>query len=448
MRISIQSLGCPKNLVDSEVICGYLLEYNYTLTNDIEDCDIALINTCSFIEPAVEESIDAILKAAQLKKDGKIKYIVVAGCLSQRYKPQELIKSLPEVDAFVGIDEIARINDIMEKVTRGENIFQVNLKPCFIYSERSPRILLTPGHYTYLKIAEGCNNACAYCLIPRIKGHYRSRTMESIFSEAQILIDKYPLKEIILIAEDTTYYGVDLYGKPSLASLLYKLVQLKWSEENRIRILYTHPAHFNDQFIDCLAKNDLFCSYLDIPLQHISNSVLQRMNRKVNKKDIITLIEKLRKNIPGLTLRTTFMVGFPGETDADFQELCDFVQEYQFEKVGVFTYHNETGCPASKYSHQIPKKVKKTRLDTLMKIQQRIALNHQKRKVGKKIKVLIDQISGKKKDILLGRSCAEAPEIDGNIFICNGKKRDMGNWVKVKIIKAYPYHLEGNICYD
>ncbi len=446
MRISIQSLGCPKNLVDSEVICGYLLENNYSITNDIENCDIALINTCSFIEPAVEESIDTVLQAVQLKKEGKIKYIIVAGCLSQRYKQAELIKSLPEVDAFIGIDEINKINDVIEKIIRGENIFQVTSKPSFLYDEKSPRFLFTPGHYTYIKIAEGCNNACTYCLIPQIKGHYRSRTRESIYSEAQNLIDRYPLKEIILIAEDTTYYGTDLYGKVSLVDLLRKLSHLNWPEENRIRILYTHPAHYSDELIDFLAENNRFCPYLDIPLQHISDNILHRMNRKIKKKDIITLIEKLRSKIPELTLRTTFLVGFPGEREADFQELCDFVLEYKLEKIGVFTYYNEPHCPASKYPDQVPKKIKKIRLDTLMKIQQKIALTHQQSKIGQKMKVLIDGVLEKKKDILIGRSCAEAPEIDGHILVVNGKKKDIGQWVKVEITKAYPYHLEGKIC--
>ena len=253
MRVCIQSLGCPKNLVDSEVISGSLLKQNYTITNDIDNCDIAVINTCSFIQPAVEDSIEAILEAAELKKEGRIKHVVVAGCLSQRYSEKELKESLPEVDGFIGIDEIAKIPEIMEQVLRREGPFRVNRKPCFLYDENSPRFLFTPNHYAYLKIAEGCNNACAYCLIPRIKGTYRSRTIESVFAEAQNLITSYPLKEIILNAEDTTYYGRDLYGEPALANLLQKLTQLKWSSENRIRILYTHPAHYNDALIDFLS---------------------------------------------------------------------------------------------------------------------------------------------------------------------------------------------------
>lgn len=441
MRICIQSLGCPKNLVDSEIIAGCLLENNLTLTNDINNCEVVIINTCSFIEPAVEESIDRILEAVTLKKEDRLKYIIVAGCLSQRYKLKELAESLPEVDAFLGIDEINEVSELLKNVVKGEKVYKANLKPTLIFDENTPRFLFTAEHYAYLKIAEGCNNACTYCLIPRIKGNYRSRTIESIHAEAQNLINIYPLKEIILIAEDTTYYGKDLYGVPSLSKLLKSLVKLDWPEENRIRILYTHPAHYNDELIDCLAENRIFCPYLDIPLQHISDSVLKRMNRQVTKNDIIRLIEKLRKKIPDITLRTTFIIGFPGESEADFLELCDFVQEYQFEKVGVFPYYNEAGCPASKYKEQIPKRVKKERVSKLMKIQQKISLAHQQNKIGKRIKVLVDGYS-ENNSTLISRSCSEAPEIDGNILILNGKKEDIGNWVEVEIKKAYPYHLE------
>jgi ribosomal protein S12 methylthiotransferase len=446
MRIFIQSLGCPKNLVDSEMICGFLWEGNYTLTNDLENCDIALINTCSFIQPAVEESIDAILQAALLKQEGKIKFIIVAGCLSQRYKQEDLVQSFPEVDAFMGIDEIARVSEIIENIQNIEtekNIFRVNYKPNFLGNEKTPRLLMTPRHYAYLKIAEGCNNACTYCLIPYIKGSYRSKSISSVFKEAQYLVNSYPLKEIILIAEDTTNYGIDLYGKPSLAKLLQELTQLKWSGENKIRILYTHPAHYDDELIDCLAENSIFCPYLDLPLQHISDAILAKMNRQVNQNDIKSLIKKLRTKIPDLTLRTTFMVGFPGETEDNFQELCDFVQEYQFEKVGVFRYYNETGCPAHKLSDQVPKKVKEKRWNELMKIQQKISLTHQKKKIGKKMKVLIDEASEKEENILLGRSYAEAPDIDGNIAVSKGSNKDIGTWINVKINEAYPYQLKG-----
>ncbi len=451
MRISIRSLGCPKNFVDSEVICGCLLAKGHTLTNAMEDSDLAVINTCSFIRPAVEESIDVILEAVKLKKEGKLGYIVVAGCLPQRYKQRDLIASLPEIDAFTGIDQITRLDEIIRKLPAKKTLFQVNSHPCFLYDERSPRLIMTPEHSIYLKIAEGCNHRCSYCLIPDIKGHYRSRTMESIVAEAANLIQLYPLKEMILVAEDTTYYGSDLYGKPSLPDLLERLIQLiqKTEQDNRekqgirIRILYTHPTHFDDRLIDTLAKNSVICPYLDIPLQHISDSILKRMNRRISQKEILLLIGKLREKIPGLTLRTTFIVGFPGETDQDYQELCQFVQQYRFEKAGVFPFYNEEGCPASRLSRHVPEKVKEDRLTRLLKIQKQIALDHQLTEIGKNKFVLIDGISEKNKRILVGRSCAEAPEIDGVIYVSKGTRSDIGKWIDVKITRAHPYDLEG-----
>lgn len=447
MRISIQSLGCPKNFVDSEVICGYLLEKKYTLTNEVENSDVTIINTCSFIQPAVEESIDTILQAVRLKKEGKLKYIIVAGCLSQRYQKHELRKSLPEVDVFMGVDEISKINNIIENLHSENFLFQVNPKPCYIYDENSPRFLLTPKHYAYLKIAEGCNNGCAYCLIPKIKGRYRSRSIESIISEAKYLIKSYPLKEMILIAEDTTFYGMDNYDKYMLSDLLREMVKITHEKELKIRILYTHPAHYDDSLIETISQNSMICPYLDIPLQHISDNILQKMNRKICKKDILKLIERLRKKIPNLTIRTTFIVGFPGETEEDFQQLYEFIKEYRFEKVGVFPFYNEEGCPANKFSEQIPAKIKKERLDILMTLQQKISLELQTAQIGKVKRVLIDKISKKNKKILIGRSCGEAPEIDGNISVLNGDYQDIGEWIDVKISRAYPYNLLGEkIC--
>jgi ribosomal protein S12 methylthiotransferase len=447
MRISIQSLGCPKNFVDSEVLCGYLLQQNNTLTNEVENSDVTIINTCSFIQPAVEESIDTILQAVRLKKEGKLKYIIVAGCLSQRYQKHELRKSLPEVDVFMGVDEISKINNIIENLHSENFLFQVNPKPCYIYDENSPRFLLTPKHYAYLKIAEGCNNGCAYCLIPKIKGRYRSRSIESIISEAKYLIKSYPLKEMILIAEDTTFYGMDNYDKYMLSDLLREMVKLTHEKELKIRILYTHPAHYDDSLIETISQNSMICPYLDIPLQHISDNILQKMNRKICKKDILKLIERLRKKIPNLTIRTTFIVGFPGETEEDFQQLYEFIKEYHFEKVGVFPFYNEEGCPANKFSEQIPAKIKKERLDILMTLQQKISLELQTAQIGKVKRVLIDKISKKNKKILIGRSCGESPEIDGNISVLNGDYQDIGEWIDVKISRAYPYNLLGEkIC--
>jgi ribosomal protein S12 methylthiotransferase len=447
MRVSIQSLGCPKNFVDSEIICGNLLDKNYTLTNEVENSDVAIINTCSFIQPAVEESIDSILQAAKLKNEGRLKYIIVAGCLPQRYQQQDLLKSLPEVDAFIGVDEISQIDKIIRKLDSEKALFQVNNHPCFIYDEHSPRFLLSPKHYAYLKIAEGCNNGCTYCLIPQIKGKYRSRTIESIITEINNLLKCYPLKEIILIAEDTTFYGMDNYGRYMLPILLQEIAKIPQKKELKIRILYTHPAHYDDRLIEVISKNPMICPYLDMPLQHISDNILKRMNRKVCQKDILKLIKKLREKIPNLTIRTTFIVGFPGETEEDFQQLHDFIEKYRFEKIGIFPFYNEEECPASSFTGHVTAKIKAARLDTLMTLQQKISLELQTEQLGKIQRVLIDEISPKNKKIIIGRSCSDAPEIDGNISVLNGNQQDIGKWIDVKITRAYPYNLVGEkIC--
>ena len=447
MRISIQSLGCPKNFVDSEVICGYLLKENFTLTNQVENSDAVIINTCSFIQPAVEESLDTIMQAAELKKEGKLKYIIVTGCLPQRYEKSELIETLPEVDVFIGVDEISRVGDIVKNLVKNRVLYEVNKQPCNIYNEKSPRFLLSPKHYAYLKIAEGCNNGCTYCLIPRIKGRYRSRTVESIISETKNLIDCYPLKEIILIAEDTTFYGMDKYGKYMLSYLLQEMAKLLQKKDIKIRLLYTHPAHYDDRLIEIISKNPVICHYLDIPLQHISDNILKRMNRKISKIDILKLIEKLRDKIPDLVIRTTFIVGFPGETEEDFQQLYDFIEKYHFERVGTFSYHNEEECAANKLSGHISKKIKKLRLEKLMSLQQKISLELNSSKIGKEKRVLIDEVSQENDKVLIGRSCSEAPEIDGHINVSGGNYSDIGKWIDVKITKAYPYNLDSEkIC--
>jgi len=443
MRISIQSLGCPKNFLDSEVMCGYLLKEGHTITNEIKESDIAIINTCSFIQPAVEESVDSILQAARLKQEGRLRFLIVAGCLSQRYNQKDLHRSLPEVDAFIGVDEISKIGEIVSYLKNEEFLFQVNTKPSYLYNEKSPRLIMTPQHYAYLKISEGCNNSCSYCLIPKIKGRYRSRPIESIVLETKELISNYPIKEIIFIGEDTTYYGKDIYGKFALADLLENLGKIPWQDDQKIRIMYTHPAHFTEKLIDLIAKSSFIHPYLDIPFQHINDKILSRMNRKTGKKIILQLINKLRKKIPNLIIRTTFIVGFPGETEEIFQELHDFINEYRFERIGVFPYYNEDTCKAASMDGQIAKKVKKNRVEKLMKLQQKIALKQQQERIGKIFKVLIDKFSDKDSSILLGRTYAEAPEIDGNIKVFKGDKDDIGKWIKVKMKKAYPYQLIG-----
>ncbi len=444
MRIGIKSLGCPKNLVDTEVICGKLEEKGHKISGQINNSDLVIINTCSFIRDAVEESIEEIFSAVKLKKEGKIKYLIVAGCLPQRYKDNNLSQELPEVDAFLGVGDLLEIDEIIEKVLQGEQIFQVNHKPDFLYNYITPRTVLTPQHYAYIKISEGCQNNCSYCLIPKIRGSYRSRKMEDIIEEVKMLSEKQNLSEIILIGQDTTLYGIDLYGEYKLAELLKKLSLLELKNLKWIRLLYTHPLHYNDNLIEVIANYPKICPYLDLPLQHISDKILKKMNRPIEKKYIISLIKKLRDKIPNLTLRTTFMVGFPGETDQDFEELLNFVKEVRFEKLGAFVFSKEEGTPAYNFPQQIPLRIKKERLEKLMVTQQKISKEINCSYLGKEVEVLVNEISSGKSKLAIGRTQADAPEIDGKVIIKTDKAW-IGEFIKVNIIETSEYDLVGEI---
>ena len=444
MQIGIKSLGCPKNLVDTEVICGKLREKGYQISEKIDNSDIVIINTCSFIRDAVEESIEEILNLVKLKKEGKIKHIIVTGCLPQRYKDDNLNQELPEVDAFLGVGDLLEIDEIVKRVLQGEQIYKVSLKPNFLYNYTTPRTILTPRHYAYIKISEGCQNNCSYCLIPKIRGNHRSRKMEDIIEEVKLISEKQNLSEIILIGQDTTLYGIDLYGEYKLAELLKKLSLLELKNLKWIRLLYTHPAHYNDELIEVIANYPKICSYLDLPLQHISDKILKRMNRPVKKSYVISLINKLRDRISNLTLRTTFIVGFPGETDKDFEELLSFVKEFRFERLGGFVFSREEGTPAYDFPQQIPARIKKARLKELMLTQQSISKEINSSYMGKEIEVLIDEIKLGKPNIVLGRTKGDAPEIDGKVII-RGDKAQVGNIIKVKVIEASEYDLVGEI---
>lgn len=444
MQIGIKSLGCPKNLVDTEVICGKLREKGYQISEKIDNSDIVIINTCSFIRDAVEESIEEILSLVKLKKEGKIKHIIVTGCLPQRYKDDNLNQELPEVDAFLGVGNLLDINDVIEKILQDEQVFKVSSKPDFLYNHATPRTILNPKHYAYIKISEGCQNNCYYCLIPKIRGNHRSRQMKDIIEEVKMLSEKQNLSEIILIGQDTTSYGIDLYGEYKLAELLKKLSLLELKNLKWIRLLYTHPAHYNDELIEVIANYPKICSYLDLPLQHISDKILKRMNRPVKKSYVISLINKLRDRIPNLTLRTTFIVGFPGETDKDFEELLSFVKEFRFERLGGFVFSREEGTPAYDFPQQIPARIKKARLKELMLTQQSISKEINSSYVGKEIEVLIDEIKLGKPNIVLGRTKGDAPEIDGKVII-RGDRAQVGNIIKVKVIEASEYDLVGEI---
>ncbi|HZK40896.1 MAG TPA: 30S ribosomal protein S12 methylthiotransferase RimO [Atribacterota bacterium] len=444
MQIGIKSLGCPKNFVDTEVICGKLRESGYQISEKIENSDIVIINTCSFIKDAVEESIEEILNLVKLKKEGKIKHIIVTGCLPQRYKDDNLNQELPEVDAFLGVEDLVDIDNVIKSVLQGEQIYKVSPEPKFLYNHNTPRTILTPKHYAYIKISEGCQNNCSYCLIPQIRGNYRSRKMEDIIDEVKMLSEKQNLSEIILIGQDTTLYGIDLYREYKLAELLKKLSLLELNNLKWIRLLYTHPAHYDEELIDVIANYPKICSYLDLPLQHISDKILKRMNRPVKKGYIISLINKLRDRIPNLTLRTTFMVGFPGETDKEFEELLSFVNESRFERVGTFVFSREEGIPAYDFPQQIPMRIKKERLKKVMLAQQSISKEINSAYMGKEIEVLVDEIQSDKPKIAMGRTKADAPEIDGKVII-KGDRAQVGKFVKVKVTEASEYDLVGEI---
>ncbi|MEN3189395.1 MAG: 30S ribosomal protein S12 methylthiotransferase RimO [Atribacterota bacterium] len=440
MQIGIKTLGCPKNLVDTEIICGKLKEKGYIISKDVENSDIAIINTCSFIRDAVEESIEEVLLLVKLKKEGKIKHIIVTGCLPQRYRDDNLKKELPEIDAFLGVGNLLEIDKVIERILKGKQIYKVNSKPHFIYNRNTPRIILTPQHYAYIKISEGCQNNCSYCLIPKIRGNYRSRKIEDIIEEVKILSQKQNLVEIILIGQDTTLYGIDLYGEYKLAELLKKLSLLDLNNLKWIRLLYTHPAHYNDELIKVIADSPKICPYLDLPLQHISDKILKRMNRQTDKESIISLIKKLRDRIPNLTLRTTFMVGFPGESEKDFEELLNFVKEIRFEKLGAFVFSKEEGTRAYNFSLQIPKRLKQERLERLMLVQQEISREINRSYRGKEVEVLIDELSLGTPKFALGRTQTDAPEIDGRVIVKADKVR-VGEFVKVNIVETTEYDL-------
>ena len=444
MRIGIKSLGCPKNLVDTEVICGKLREKGYQISGKIDNSDIVIINTCSFIRDAVEESIEEILNLVKLKKEGKIKHIIVTGCLPQRYKDDNLYQELPEVDAFLGVGDLLEIDNVIKSVLKGEQIYKVSPEPKFLYNHNTPRTVLTPQHYAYIKISEGCQNNCSYCLIPQLRGNHRSRKMEDIIEEVKLLSEKQNLSEIILIGQDTTLYGIDLYGEYKLAELLKKLSLLELNNLKWIRLLYTHPTHYNDELIEVIASYPKICPYLDLPLQHISDKILKRMNRPVKKNYIISLINKLRDRISNLTLRTTFIVGFPGETDQDFEELLDFVKEFRFERLGAFISSREEGTPAYDFPQQISMRIKKERLKKLMLTQQSISKEINNAYIGKEIDVLVDEIKPGKPKIAIGRTKGDAPEIDGKVVI-RGDKTQVGKFIKVKVTEASEYDLAGVI---
>lgn len=444
MKIGVVSLGCPKNLVDSETMLGLIHEEKYEITNDPSEAEIIIVNTCGFIESAKEESINTILQMAEYKKSGSCKYIIVTGCLSQRYA-EELFSELPEADAIAGVEVYDEIGSIIKRVMNGERFIMLERsKPDVIYTSKEtflPRILTTPSYTAYLKIAEGCDNCCSYCAIPKIRGPYRSKPMEQVLKEAKVLAAN-GVKELIVVAQDTTRYGEDLPGsKLLLADLLKelnKIESLKW-----IRVMYCYPNNFTDELIEIFASLDKVCKYVDLPLQHASNRLLASMNRYDTREEVETLLAKLRKRIPGIVIRTTFIVGFPGETDADFEELKEFVEQQRFENAGVFAYSQEEGTVAGAMPNQIPDEIKQERYHELMALQAQISEEIHKDTEGQTLEVLVEGIEEDGSGLHYGRSYREAPDIDGLVFIENPGNIKPGCFVKVNILQGFTYESVG-----
>ena len=433
MNVGFVSLGCSKNLVDTEMTIGLFRKNNYKIVNNPEDADIIVVNTCGFIEPAKQEAINTLLEMAEYKKK-RCKYLIAMGCLVQRYK-EELEKSMPEVDLFIKYKEYDSIWQQIEKLVgekKSSNICNL---------EFSERVISTGQSYAYIRIAEGCSNRCTYCAIPYIRGQFVSRKMEDILDEANNLV-KQGFTELIIIAQDTSKYGIDIYKEPKLAELLEKLSKIegvKW-----IRFLYTYPESITDELIKVVKENDKICKYFDIPIQHISDSVLKRMNRKSNGKSIRELITKIRKEIPEVIIRTTVMVGFPGETTEDFNELYEFIKSARFERLGAFSYSKEDGTPAEKLDNQIHPMTKKSRYNKIMKLQQQISDEIMKEQIGKRLEVLIEDESFDGK-YYIGRSKNEVPEIDGIIYVEKTKDELLDKYVEVEIIGSRDYDLIGTI---
>ncbi len=439
MNILFISLGCDKNLVDSEVMLGMLKEKGYSFTDDEEEADAAVVNTCCFINDAKEESINTILEMAELKKEGKLKALIVTGCLAQRYQ-EEIQTEIEEVDAIIGTSAIEAVAETLEEVLEGKK--RNHIAPL----DREPlggkeRVVTTGGYYSYLKIAEGCNKHCTYCIIPKVRGNYRSVPMEKLLSEAKQLADK-GVKELILVAQETTLYGVDLYGKKSLCLLLHELCKiegLKW-----IRILYCYPEEITDELIRAIKEEPKICHYLDIPIQSGSDRILKLMGRRTDTAAIRSLIGKLRKEIPDICIRTTFITGFPTETEEDFVSTMEFVNEMEFDRLGVFTYSPEEDTPAAVMEGQVPEEIKVKRQEEMMELQQEIAFEAAENMQGRLLEVMIEgKLTGE--EAYVARTYKDAPGVDGYLFVNTNRSLMSGDFVNVRVTGANEYDLIGEI---
>jgi ribosomal protein S12 methylthiotransferase len=437
------SLGCPKNLVDAEVMLGVLAQQGYEITMDEKDADVIIVNTCSFIKEAREESVDAILDLADRKHDGKCQTLIVAGCLPQRYQ-EELANELPEVDILIGTGDYPRIGEILAGYQAQEGTVKYVGDPNYIYDENLPRLNSSPGWYAYLKIGEGCSNCCTYCVIPSLRGAYRSRPLNALVAEAERLVQG-GVRELIVVSQDITRYGSDLTDGTTLAELirrLAKIEKLKW-----IRLLYAYPDGISNELIDLLKNEPKLCKYLDIPIQHISDNILRRMKRRSSEQQIRNLIDRLRSEVPGITLRTSLIVGFPGETVEDFLSLTQFVEKAQFDRLGVFCYSKEDGTPAAEMTEQVSERVKRERHRKLMKVQARVSFRRNRAMVGQIEQVIIEGYSEETELLLKGRTSRQAPDIDGQVYITSGNA-NIGDIVSCKIVDSSDYDLVAEMLED
>ncbi len=439
MNVYIVTLGCSKNEVDSELMLGILDKEKFEIAEGLEDANIIIVNTCGFIESAKEESIETIWDMTRYKNEGSCKYLLLAGCLAQRYS-KELLEEIEEIDGIIGTGNIKDLNSILENINETNKIVKIE-DINNVYLENVQRINFSSS--AYVRVSEGCDNYCTYCIIPKLRGKHRSRKMEDIISEVEHLAAN-GVKEIILIAQNTSDYGIDLYGEYSLYKLLDKLNEIK--DIKWIRLLYLYPDHFSDELINSIKNNTKVLNYVDIPLQHVNDSILKRMNRRTSKEDIISLIEKLRKEIPDIIIRTTFIVGFPGETDDEFKELYDFIQDIKFDKLGVFTYSKEENTSAYDMPNHIDEEIKEIRMDKIMELQKNISENIMASKIGNTYEVLIEEYIDD--NIYAGRTYMDSPEIDGIVYVNTDTDVNIGDFVNVKITEYLEYDLIGELIYE
>lgn len=435
-RVKVVTLGCEKNLVDSEIMSGLIHGRGYELVEEAEQATVIIVNTCGFIDAAKEESVNTILDMAELKETARLKALIVSGCLTQRYKEQ-LMQEMPEIDGIVGTGDFHHINDIVDEALRGKKPMKVG-NPVFDYEMALPRQVTTPRYTAYVKIAEGCDNACTFCSIPIMRGKFRSRSIESIIAEVEQLAAQ-GVKEVSLIAQDSTNYGTDLYDHFALPKLLNKVSEVEgiaW-----VRLHYAYPGFFTDELLEVMATNPKICNYIDMPLQHSEDAILKRMRRPGRQRDARELIRKIRQRMPEAALRTSLIVGFPGETEEEFEALCAFVREIKFDRLGVFTYSNEEDTPASRLPNHLPDEVKQWRANTLMEIQREVSKDNSSKYVGREIEVLIERYDGRS-DVYIGRSQYDAPEIDGEVFVSKCSA-DIGQIQRVKVTHAYEFDLSG-----